>query len=323
MKSFARVGFGLALGSALVAAFVACSSDEDTSPGANPTVDAGNNNPIDRGGSTPVDSGGSTTEDSAPPTTPVTLSFKAKVGTADFKCGQTYTSQGTTSDSVTPQDLRMYVQDVHFIDGTGKAVPVTIDTRSPWQTPQIVYLDFEDGTGGCKNGNADLNSTITGSVPVGTYTGLSFTVGVPEELDHADPLGAPPPLVESMTWGWLYGYRFLIAEMASMSTPAQGDPPGVGLLHLGSVGCDTNTDAGLDSGVTCTQKNRAVIKLDDFTPGTSTVVLDVAKIFAATDLKADSQCHSMGDSCPSMFASVGLKYEDGSELATQSAFHLE
>ena len=319
MKTFARAGFGLAVCWAAVAAFVAC-SDDNSAPGTTPTIDAGN---------TPVDSGVSTEPtDSASPqdasqTTPVTLSFKAKVGTADFQCGQTYTNQGSTNESVTPQDLRMYVQDVRLVDANGKSVPVTLDTRAPWQTPAIAYLDFEDGTGQCKNGNPDLNAKITGTVPTGSYKSVVFTVGVPEVLDHADPLGAPAPLVESMTWGWLYGYRFLIAEMISTSAATSDAGVGIGLLHLGSVGCDTKPDAGVDAGVTCTQANRAEVRLEGFAPGTSTIVLDVAKIFATTDLKAPNECHSFGDACPSMFASVGLKYEDGSQLSTQTAFHLE
>lgn len=322
MNYFARAGLGLAVCSAAVAAFVVACSDDDSAPNTTPAIDAGNNPPIDGGGSTnPNDSGNP--EDSGSQTTPVTLAFKAKVGTADFKCGQTYTGQGSTNESVTPQDLRVYVQDVHLIDDNGKPVQVTFDTRAPWQTPEVAYLDFEDGTGQCKNGNPDLNTKITGTVPTGSYKSIAFTVGVPENLDHADPLSAPPPLVQSMTWGWLYGYRFLIAEMSSTSAPAGDAGVGIGLLHLGSVGCDTMPDAGVDAGVTCTQANRTEVHLDGFVPGTSTIVLDVAKIFAATDLKTPNECHSGGDACPSMFASVGLKFEDGSQLSTQTAFHLE
>ncbi len=257
----------------------------------------------------------------------VSIRFKATVGAQAFACGTTYPGQGSTGASVQPQDFRFYVQDVRLIDDKGQEVAVSLDTRSPWQTPDVALLDFEDGTGACAaEGNPDLNDRVTGTVPAGTYTGIVFRNGVPDSLDHADPLSAPPPLQPApMTWGWLYGYKFVKAELAATSAPAGDAAPGLGLLHLGSVGCTEVTDGGADSGIlaACTQPDRNEIRLTGYSPGSSTIVADIGAIFRGVDLSQDNQCHSGGPACPSMFAAAGVDLSTGAALVTQSIYRVE
>ena len=218
----------------------------------------------------------------------VSLQFKAMVGAQAFACGTTYTGQGVTSVSVTPQDFRFYVQDVKLINAAGNEVPVTLDTRTPWQTPDMALLDFENGTGACAaKGNSDMNTVVTGSVPPGTYSGIVFSNGVPDSLDHADPLNAPAPLQPApMSWGWLYGYKFIKAEVAATGTPTGDAAPGLGLFHLGSTDCTNATDGGTDdftSGplAACGQPNRNVVRLTGYTLGSSVIVADIGAIFRA------------------------------------------
>jgi uncharacterized repeat protein (TIGR04052 family) len=254
---------------------------------------------------------------------PVTIKFKASVGTQAFKCGTTYPNQGSTNDSVEPRDLRFFVQDVKLLDATGKQTPVVLDARAPWQTKDVALLDFEDGTGKCANGNPELNDQITGTVPPGTYTGIVFTNGVPASLNHIDPATEVAPLsAGGMTWGWLLGHLFIKAEMAS--TSADG---GIGLLHLGSVGCTNSPDGGDDYAkgptMACSQGNRNVVKLTSFSAATNVIVLDVKTLFASTDLTTPSQCHSGGPACPPLFSGVGLDFDGGAPLPTAPAFRVE
>jgi len=262
-------------------------------------------------------------------TVAVTIHFKATVGSAPFACGTTYQNQGTTGTAVTPRDFRFYVQSVRLIDAQGQEVPLAMDVRSPWQTADVALLDFEDGSAECVDGNPEMNTTITGAVPAGSYTGIVFNNGVPDPLNHGDPLTLPAPLqAGAMTWGWLYGFKFVKAEMGATATPAADAAAGLGLVHLGSIGCDNSIDGGTPDfnsppSVVCSQPDRNEIRLTGADPTLRTIVADVGAIFAATDLSKDQQCHSAGDACPSMFWALGLDFATGARLTTQTVYHFE
>jgi len=305
--------------------------DASTTPDSGTFPDTGSSVP-DTGSSVTPDSGSpSTTRDAGDAGTTsdggpmaVTIVFKAKVGTQDFACNTTYTGVGATGISVQPADFRFYVQSVRLVDATGKDVPVTLDTRSPWQTPDVALLDFENGTGACAtDGNPEMNATVTGTVPPGTYTGIVFENGVPDALNHSDPLTVPPPLQPApMTWGWLYGYKFIKAELAATGAPTGDAAPGYGLLHLGSVGCEMDGDGG-DAGISCSIPDRNEVRLTGYQLGSSIIVADIASIFQGTDLSQDNQCHSGGPACPPMFAAAGVDLTTGQSLATQAIYRLE
>jgi len=319
-KKLARVS-GLAAICSLAAHLVYGCSDDDA---VRPSSDAGGGSDT---GATLVDSGGPH-EDAAPTDAgakTVSIKFKAKVGTQDFKCGTTYANQGSTMDTVEPRDLRFFVQDVKLVTADGKETPVTLAARPPWQTPDVALLDFEDGTGRCANGNAELNGEVIGTVPSGSYTGVVFSNGVPAALNHSDPATATAPLsAGGMTWSWLSGRLFIKAEMAS--TSADG---GVGLLHLGSTGCTNALDDGGTSDSTkppsmaCSRSNRNLVKLSGFDPEVNVVVFDVAALFANSDLTAASLCHSSGPACPPMFTAVGVDIDGGAPLSTVPVFRVE
>lgn len=312
-------------------AVVACSDDDKGTPTADGGVDAGDRNPVDSGTKTVADAaggddaGGDDAATSDAGALAVSLKFKAKVGTEDFKCGTTYPNQGTTNETVEPRDLRFFVQDVKLIDGSGAEVPIALEARAPWQTAKVALLDFEDGTAKCANGNPERNDTVTGTVPAGTYTGIAFSNGVPEELNHLDPATEEAPLNAGlMSWGWLLGHLFIKAEVASTTTDG-----GLGLLHLGSVGCANDAGAGGDPdynkapATACAQPNRNLVKLTGFDPTKNTIVFDVKTLFSQTDLAVDNQCHSGGGSCPPLFANVGLDFDGGARLATTPVFRVE
>ena len=275
------------------------------------------------------DGGTDTALPDAPTTRSVTLRFKAKVGNADFACGTTYPDQGSTAVRAEARDFRMYVSNIFLVDNTGNKVPVTLETRSPWQIPGVALLDFEDGTGACAaEGTPEMNDTITGTVPAGDYRGIVFSNLVPDSISHGDPLTAPAPLqLGAMTWGWLYGFKFVKAELAAVDPPTGDAAPGLGLLHLGSTGCTNATDGGEDfnapPSVACTTLNRNEIHLTGFDPATSVIIADIGALFIDTDLSQDNQCHSEGPACPSLFSALGLRYANGAVLPSQTAYRVQ
>jgi uncharacterized repeat protein (TIGR04052 family) len=250
---------------------------------------------------------------------PVTIQFEARVGTQKFACGEEYSDVGSRGTTVTPTDLRLFVQDVKLITSAGKEVPVALDVRKPWQSKQVALLDFEDGEGQCGEGNPEVNTKITGTVPKGKYTGISFSNGVPEKLNHADPTDAQDPLDEfgSLSWGWLGGFRFTKVEVREVT---DADDFGCGIAHLGSTACTGDPDEGT---VKCSKSNRNLVELDDFDAKSNTIVFDVAEVFEETDLTKPTECHSTGENCTSMFEAFGVDLDDGKPLSSQSVFSVE
>ncbi|HEY6558707.1 MAG TPA: MbnP family copper-binding protein [Polyangiaceae bacterium] len=290
--------------------------------------------------------------------TAVTIRFKAKVGDADFACGQEYPNQGSTGVRARPLDFRFYVENLRMITRTGEEVPVTLDARSPWQSREVALIDFETGAAQSCNGDAATNTTITGSVPAGDYTGIAFVNGVPESINHSDPAFGPAPLqAPGMNWNWLFGFRFFIAELAhadAVMDAGAGDGgalPGLGLLHAGSTACSDGSDAGGgghghgggsdaggghdagasdaahgDSGarrITCAKPNRNQVRLSGFDAQRSFVVADIGAVFTQTDLTLEATCHSGSEYCGPVFDNLGVNYATGAPLLTQSIYRVE
>ncbi len=211
-------------------------------------------------------------------------------------------------------DLRLFVYDFHLTSATGDEVALTLDDRPPWQGEQVAMLDFEDGTGSCRNGSAATNATVHARVAPGEYTGLRFRIGVPEALNHADPLQAQAPLNHtSMHWHWLTGYKFLRAGFARTDI---NEDVATFWIHLGSTRC-----AGSASDPQgCRNSNRPEILLPGFIPGESMVEIDLAPLAAATKLdkgmSADCSSGPAEPSCERPFAIFGLDFASGEAVGT-------
>src|SRR5690606_14058964 len=137
-------------------------------------------------------------------TQPVTLQFAARVGAEDFACGGAYSNVGTAMANIEVNDFRFYVSNVRLIDDGGNEVAVTLTDDDLWQDDSVALLDFEDASMGCAaNGTTETNSTVVGTVPEGTYTGVVFELGGPFEKNHHDVAAADAPLsVGARLWVW-------------------------------------------------------------------------------------------------------------------------
>ncbi len=255
-------------------------------------------------------------------TQPVTVRFAAQVAGQPFACGQSYTGIGTTRSTITPSDFRFYVSEVHLIDRTGRAVPVALAQDGAWQLDNLALLDFENGSGPCRNGTAATNATVRGTVPSGTYTGLRFTLGVPFARNHGDPTTAPSPLnLTAMFWNWQGGYKFIKFDTATSgqaATVAPPDPRGGGnasgfSVHLGSTVCASGSRTEAPSA--CRNPNRVTVQFDRFDAATQTVVADIAAVLAGANVDVNAPntspgCMSFLDDadCPPVMGALGLAY---------------
>ena len=292
----------IALALVLVAA---CGDDHHASPDAPTAVDASVDTQPDAG---PLD---------------VTLHFTPKVGTAAFACGQTYSNMGAEATTITPRDFRIYVHDVELIRDDGTHVPLTLAQDGTWQYQNLALLDFENFTGGCADGTPETNTVIHGTAPAGHYTGLAFTVGVPEAMNHVDLTTLPAPLnVTGLWWGWGFGHIFLaVVTHTDITTPAPGTNDHY--IHVGSIDCTGDPEMGQP--VTCTRPNRPIIELTGFDPTSHAIVADFGAVIAKSNLTSSVGCHSFSeDTCAFPFDLVGLNWFTGSQTpTTQKIFRID
>jgi uncharacterized repeat protein (TIGR04052 family) len=257
-------------------------------------------------------------------TQPVTLRFAAQVNGQPFACGQSYGGVGTTRSTITPSDYRFYVSDVQLIDASGRAVPVTLAQDDTWQRDGVALLDFENGSGPCRNGTAAINSSVRGSAPAGSYTGLRFTLGVPFVSNHGDPTTAPSPLnLTAMFWNWQGGYKFIKFDTATSGQPATTAPPhpqGGGnasgfSVHLGSTLCASPSRTQAPQ-AECGNPNRVTVQFDRFDAATQTVVADIGRVLSGANVDVNAAGTSPGcmsfpkdADCPPVMGALGLAYD--------------
>jgi uncharacterized repeat protein (TIGR04052 family) len=222
---------------------------------------------------------------------------------------------GCAGDEIALSDLRLYVSNVELLDRDGVAHPVRLRPDLPGQDAQVALLDFETGDGACINGTSATRTTIDGSAPRGDYQALRFTVGVPFDLNHANPLTAASPLDDAaMHWHWRSGYKFL---RAGVVTPTDGF-----WIHLGSAGCE-----GSVRNITgCRFPNRVEVRLPNFTPSESVVGIELHQLLEGTDLEdgVPTDCSSgpAETACVAPFRALGIDFESGAVAGKQQLFSL-
>jgi len=242
---------------------------------------------------------------------PVTVRFAATAGGAAVACGTSMSSIGTTRSTVNIVDFRFYVSKVRMVQADGTETPVALTQDGLWQVDDVALLDFEDATGACANGTPETRSVIEGTVPAGDYTGVRFEVGLPFDKNHADATLAPSPLnLSRMFWNWNGGYKFIRLDIRST-----GQPRGW-LVHLGSTGC---SPAGSPSTapVSCTNRNVVAVDLPSFAPARDVVEMDVAALFAASNVDVNTEKTALGcmsgptdPECAGLFEQLGLAIGD-------------
>jgi hypothetical protein len=265
-----------------------------------------------------------------PPTAePLRIQFVAQVNGQPFQCGQTYQGIGTSQSTLTPKDFRLYLSQLRLRNAKGQEVPLQLTQDETWQYQNVALLDFENKTGTCE-GTSATNTVVTATIPADDYQGLSFEIGLPFELNHKDASTAPAPLDQtSMFWVWRFGYKFARLDFAST-----GQPNGW-YIHLGSTGCTGMANSmhvmheGEDHGETtatpetpttapamCSAPNRVTINLPEFQPNQHTVVLDLGKLVANSNVDTNQEgtpggCMSSPDDndCQGIFANLGHPFQ--------------
>jgi uncharacterized repeat protein (TIGR04052 family) len=262
------------------------------------------------------------TAPSTPKTAQVSLNFAAQINGQPFACGQRYDGVGTTGSSITPSDFRMYVSEVKLLRQDGSAVPVQLAQDGIWQHQNVALIDFENGTGPCRNGTTATNTAVRGQVPAGDYVGVELTVGVPFAQNHQDPTVAPAPLNSTaMFWNWQGGYKFIKFDTTSsgISTDKPAAPNAMGpvtrySVHLGSTACAGDSKTQAPSA--CQNPNRMTVRLNQFDLAKNTVVVDMGAVLAQANVDVNAKGTSPGcmsflkdADCPPVMSALGLAYD--------------
>ena len=220
-----------------------------------------------------------------------------------------------TDSGIALSDLRFYVSEIELIDASGSPHALELHEEIPWQQPDLALIDLENGQGACINGTGDTYAYLVGSVPPGEYQGLRFTVGVPFDRNHANPLKAPAPLDDpAMHWHWRSGYKFIRAGVA---TPDDGF-----WIHVGSAGCEGTV--GNISG--CRFPNRVTVELSQYMPNSDSISVDLKSLFEGVDIDdgeaTDCSSGPAESACISPFAALGIDFETGNRLGRQQVFSI-
>jgi uncharacterized repeat protein (TIGR04052 family) len=263
----------------------------------------------------------------------ISLRFAATVDSLPFACGTSYHNIGRTHATITPSDLRLYIHDVRLIGERGEEVAVQLQDDSLWQSGGVALLDFENGSGPCSNGNADMRDVVLGSAPAGRYTGVRFAVGVPFSLNHLDLTQQSSPLsLARMFWAWNSGQKFLRVDMATEGgerrTPStDGAAASTWMIHLGSTEC---MPAGSASTIPtqCRWENRPVIAFEQFDVDRDLIDLNLGALLRAADVIANQPKTAVGcmsgqtdRDCAPIFAALGLSFA-GAPAGPQHAFRV-
>jgi uncharacterized repeat protein (TIGR04052 family) len=253
---------------------------------------------------------------------PVEVRFAGLVGDDDFACGQTYEGMGSTGADYRPGDFRLFVSEMRLLTASGDEAPVHLAQDRWFQHGAVTLLDFEDGTGSCNAGNAQVNDVVEGSARPDEYTGVRFVVGVPFDVNHLDPVRQPSPMnIQAMHWDWARGYKFIRID-GSTALPDEARQPWP--VHTGSDGCDGDARGNVTM---CLYEHRAEVELTGFDPTARTIAVDMAALFEDANLEENqgpiNGC--MGDfddpDCEPIFHAMGVPF-GGADSPGQKLFRV-
>lgn len=255
--------------------------------------------------------------------TPVHIRFVARVNGAPYDCAKKYTQVGRTNAVYEPQDFRMYVSGIALVRKGGEKVAVQLKQDGLWQQRDTALLDFENAGGTCQNGTPETHTSIDGDVEAhDDYTGLTFAMAVPFDLDHQDASSAGPPFDQAgLFWGWQAGYKFLTLDGRIDGSHGHS-------VHVASTGCQMTQPGHVTS---CRAPNEVQVALAPFDAQKNVVVADIGVLLKDAVLQPSPRPHEKGkphsqmalpngcmsepynSNCAPIFEALGLPFSDAAQ----------
>lgn len=127
------------------------------------------------------------------------------------------------------EQLQFFVSQIKLQDKLGNWIEIPLE-KNNYQTSNIALLGEHCSEKGAKSASGNWSLTLEKAVDVSQYQQIAFTLGVPFEENHVNPLTQESPLNNSsMFWVWQTGHKFIRLEMSHDDE--------FWLFHLGSTGC--------------------------------------------------------------------------------------
>jgi len=232
---------------------------------------------------------------------PTKISFEPLYQNVAISCENSFSHDIDGPNNKKAQQKWQYKQLQFFIHG------VEVNTKQkgwqPWlmttnanQTSNVALLGE---TCHEKNEQSYWQLELTALDEPVEVTDIRFTLGVPFELNHLNPLTQPSPLNDSsMFWGWQGGHKFMRTELSSQNDDW--------LFHLGSTGCKALSPVRAPKSE-CLQPNRVVVSFP-FTTQATTIEFDLAALIRGIELTRENSCQSAVDegSCKVLFNNLGM-----------------
>ncbi|WP_448568357.1 MbnP family copper-binding protein [Thalassotalea ganghwensis] len=194
--------------------------------------------------------------------------------------------------------LQLFVSNIDALDRQGEWQSLDM-ANNDYQTKNVALLGGECHSAREKKNNWQV--VFADSVVLSHYQRIRFTLGVPFELNHLNPLTQESPLnMPSMFWVWRTGHKFLRLEMSSTND--------AWVFHLGSTGCKAISPVRPPTSP-CLNPNQVVIDLP--MPSDNAVILDLKALLSGITLSEQTSCQSDPDNlhCQSLFERIGVNGE--------------
>jgi uncharacterized repeat protein (TIGR04052 family) len=134
-------------------------------------------------------------------------------------------------------------------------------------------------------GRAESSNSVvrfTSSLKTEQADRLRFTVGVPFDDNHKNPLTQPSPLnLPLMFWSWQLGHKFVRWDMTKDASSWS--------FHLGSLGCESVSSVRAP-GAECSEPNTVEIVLNKPNMNTNSIWVHLDRIVEGLDLADNSSC---------------------------------
>ncbi|MCW8880384.1 MAG: metallo-mystery pair system four-Cys motif protein [Kangiellaceae bacterium] len=187
--------------------------------------------------------------------------------------------------------FQFFVHNFYTQDKHGQWHPASISSGEN-QSNSVSLLG--EVCGADNNWKAKLNTVI----PENKIEGLKFTLGVPHQLNHLNPITQPFPLNQSdMFWTWQMGYKFARVELINESNEW--------IFHLGSTGCDSPSPVRAPEEA-CKNPNRSDIRISSF-DSNKLIQISLDELLRGINLQIDNNCQSApSELCDKLLGRMGI-----------------
>jgi uncharacterized repeat protein (TIGR04052 family) len=185
------------------------------------------------------------------------------------------------------QQLAFFISQPRVVQNNGEQ-PLLLESND-WQNKQLALLRWSP----CYEQSLDNNQNsalptdnhatlqLSQAQDISSASRLKFTLGIPFESNHLNPLSQKPPLnIPTMFWSWRGGHKFFRLDMQSDEQSW--------IFHLGSTGC-TATSAMRSPQNECSEPNRIEFDLTKQQNG-DVLVLHLDRLIAGIELNNKQAC---------------------------------